>query len=71
LGGRRKQSQRSERGRDLDGKGNRKKKGEHDQVLGGGGDRSEALRVVRMNGNWQSLEMGGREPFRMFQRPGR
>jgi hypothetical protein len=49
----------AEEGRDLSGKGDRERK-----VLaegGGGGDRIEALKVNRKNGNKQSQEIGGRQ----------
>jgi hypothetical protein len=37
-----------------------KEKGEHDQVLGGG-NRSEALKASRMNGNMRPQEVVGGE----------
>lgn len=59
-GGGREQSQDAEGGRDLGGRGRRKKKGEHDQVWGSG-DRREAVWTSRMNyatsggGKWGTL----------------
>jgi hypothetical protein len=46
-------------GRDLGGRGDRKRKGEYNQVMGGGSrDRTEALRASRKNGNGQTWEVG-------------
>jgi len=45
-------------------------KGEDAKVLEGG-NRSEALRTSRNNGNRQPQEVGCGGPFRMYQRHGR
>ena len=39
--------------------GTRREKGEHGQILGGEGNRTEVLRASRMNGNRQPLEIRG------------
>jgi hypothetical protein len=62
LGGRRKQSQGTQGGRDLGGKGkgNRKQGGEEGNMIRyGGGDRREAQRARRMNRKRQPQEMRG------------
>ena len=41
------------------GEGRRRGKGEHDPVLGAVGNRSEALRASRKNGNRKPQEVGG------------
>jgi hypothetical protein len=56
LGGRRKQSKGAKGARDLSKKGDREEKRYHDQVLGGG-NRTEALRSSRKNGNKQTQEI--------------
>ena len=58
LGGRRKPSGRTGRGRNLGGRGDRDEKGEHDHLLWRE-DRTEALRASRKNGNRQPWEVGG------------
>jgi hypothetical protein len=60
LGGRRKQSGRTEGGRNLGRRGGRDEKGEHDHLLWRE-DRTEALRASRKNGNRQPWEVGGGE----------
>ena len=61
LQGRRKQSREAEGGRDLwVGEGRGRVKGEHNQVLGVGEDRREALRARRMNVNMQPEGVGRR-----------
>ena len=58
LGKEKKAITRGEGGRDLGGKWDGEGRGEHDLILGGG-ERTEALRASRKNGNRQPQEVGG------------
>ena len=51
------------------GEGRKRRKGEQDQVWGRG-DRRDAQRAKRINGNKQPQEVGGGGPSREYQRPG-
>ena len=46
-----------------------KRTGEHDLVFGGG-NKTEALKASRKNGNRQLQEVGGGGPSRLYQSPG-
>jgi hypothetical protein len=59
MGGRQKQSQEAEGGRDLGGREEGEGKGNHDQVLGEG-NRRESLRAGKINGNMQPQGVGGK-----------